>query len=84
MDMKTIRASLKTPCVSAFTFPEGPKGRGISEIIHEENKLKIIYDDETTQFVVMTNWWFGTRREYNNLLPEEKKAYELYFIEEGT
>ncbi len=84
MDMKTVRASIKCPSVNAFTFPEGPRGRGIKEIVQHENQLNIIYDDETTQLVILTNWWFGTRNEYNALLPEEKTAYELYFIEEGT
>lgn len=84
MDMKTVRASIKCPSVHAYTFPEGPRGRGIRQVIQQGNKLEFIFDDDTSQLVVMTNWWFGTRTEYDKLLPEEKKAYELCFIEEGT
>lgn len=32
----------------------------------------------------ITSAWFGTRDEYNALTQEEREAFELHFIEEGT
>ena len=29
-------------------------------------------------------WWFGTREEYNSMTVEQRNAYVLHFIEEGT
>ena len=84
MEHKTIKASIKSPVINAYTFPEGPKGRGIKKITHEKNMLTILYDDESSQIIPMLNWWFGTRSEYNCLLPSEKNQYEMYFIEEAT
>ena len=29
-------------------------------------------------------WWFGTREEYNAMTAEQRAAWELHFIEEGS
>lgn len=84
MELKTVKASIKTPVVNAYTFPEGPRGRGIKEIVQDKNKLDILFDDDTHQLIEMPNWWFGTRAEYNRLSSYEKKSRDIYFIEEGT
>lgn len=69
--------------VCVKTYPSGPKGRGIKEIIQSKNRLTVVYDDGVTQDFVL-DWWFGTREEYNSLSDAEKTEKSLYFIEEGS
>ena len=84
MELKTIKAGIKSQAVNAYTFPEGPRGRGIREVIQRKNSLEFIFDDDSRQLVFLPNWWFGTRTEYNHLSESEKNEKDLYFIEEGT
>ena len=83
-ECKKIRAEICVPSVGAFTFPEGPRGKGIREILQTKNELIIIFDDGVRQILPFPDWWFGTRSEYNRLSAEEKQNKDLYFIEEGT
>ncbi len=84
MNCKTVKADIKCPAVNAFTFPEGPRGVGIKDILQDKNKLIILFDNETSKTLEMPNWWFGTRDEYNSLSAEERASRDIYFIEEGT
>lgn len=78
-----ICAHSETQGVCVKTYPSGPKGRGIKEIIQSKNRLTVVYDDGVTQDFVL-DWWFGTREEYNSLSDAEKTEKSLYFIEEGS
>lgn len=84
MDNCNINAFLTTPKVDAFTFQSGPRGIGIKSITQDGNTIIITYDDGKTSSLTFPDWWFGTRREYNNLSANDKMRYYIFFIEEGT
>ena len=81
---KKITARIDVPSVNAFTFPEGPKGTGIKEVLQDKNNIIFVLDNGNRYFVAFPNWWFGTRNEYNSLTSEERNSKDLYFIEEGS
>ncbi len=76
--------SIDTPSVTACTFPTGPRGIGIKSISQTDNYITVTYDDERTQVLMLPDWWFGTRAEFNSLSETEKTEKSLYFIEEGS
>ncbi len=79
-----LDVKVTTPQINAYTYPSGPKGVGIKEIIQSQNKILFILDDNKERIVEFPNWWFGTAESYNRLSAEDKHKYELYFIEEGS
>lgn len=84
MDNQIISAEIITPEISAYTFPSGPKGNGITNIEMVGNTLVFTFDDGATQNVVFPLWWFGTRSEYNAMTAEKRAEYTLHFIEEDS
>lgn len=83
-ECKIISAGITTPHVDAYTFPAGPRGKGIKSVTQYENTIVFTFDDDSLENFVFPDWWFGTRTEYNNLSDAEKTSKQLYFIEEGT
>lgn len=79
-----VNANISVPDITAYTYPQGPRGVGINSIKQNKNIITVIFDDEREFELSFPNWWFGTRKEYNNMSDEEKNGYYLHFIEEDS
>lgn len=84
MSEYNVNASISVPNVNVLTYPQGPRGVGISSVKQDKNIITIIFDDGRECKLSFPNWWFGTRNEYNNMSDEEKNRYYLHFIEEES
>ncbi len=80
--MINLNASITVPEVAASTYPQGPKGIGISSFTQNGNIITVTFDDGSTETLTFPDWWFGTMAEYNAMTDEEKSLYTLHFIEE--
>lgn len=75
-----VNASITTPQVNAYTYPQGPRGYGIKSISQDRNKIIFTFDNGETQEITFPDWWFGSIEQYNALPLEDRSSCYLYFI----
>ena len=79
---KFVEADILIPDVRVCTYPQGPRGIGITLIELDGNEICFHMDNGLIHSIPIPGWWFGTKEEYYALSEEEKKQNVLHFIEE--